>query len=135
MIIYDKPVYLCGHCKKMYKVGAACEKHEKVCPKNPDHESICMRCKFAGKKDLSIVKKKKNGQTTIATFESFYCTLKEVYLKPLYKTRNFTYAKPEYIPESMKKECVFYEKSSDRNIPVYDPERNEFIYKKNKKES
>lgn len=41
---YDKPVYVCDHCRKLYKRKSAATYHEKWCTRNPDNWAACFTC-------------------------------------------------------------------------------------------
>lgn len=46
MISEVKTIHRCEHCRKLYLVKSAAEKHEKYCWKNPANHYACFECKF-----------------------------------------------------------------------------------------
>jgi hypothetical protein len=46
MTIQEKTIYRCGHCRKLYLVKGACERHEQRCWRNPVNQYACFDCKF-----------------------------------------------------------------------------------------
>lgn len=45
----EATIYKCDHCRKIYQVKHACERHEKVCWKNPANHYACFDCVFLDK--------------------------------------------------------------------------------------
>lgn len=44
IVIENKTLYKCEHCRKKYEVKSACEKHERICSKNPAYLKPCHSC-------------------------------------------------------------------------------------------
>ncbi len=56
MIIETREIYKCEHCRKMYQVKSACEKHESGCKKNPANYRPCLDyCLHVSKKPFTYV--------------------------------------------------------------------------------
>lgn len=54
MITETREVYKCEHCRKMYQIKSACERHEPKCRKNPDNYQKCLDgCIHLVKKEIS----------------------------------------------------------------------------------
>jgi len=52
MITETKTIYKCGHCRKLYQVKGAAEKHELKCKRNPEYARACFGCDFLTKKTV-----------------------------------------------------------------------------------
>jgi hypothetical protein len=58
MITETKTIYKCEHCRKLYQVKAAAERHENKCKRRPDYQRACFGCAFITKKDVEFENKR-----------------------------------------------------------------------------
>jgi len=79
MIINNKLTYKCEHCRKLYQIQSACEKHEKACSKNPENDRACFGCVHLSKKEY-----KEFGEeyTADRTYNFLYCDKLQHFLYP-----------------------------------------------------
>ena len=78
-----KEIYKCDFCNKLYQVKSACEKHEKVCTKNPINDRICHHCWHLDKKTTQIDNSQSDyqtGETVLVDRDFFYCNYKHIFL-------------------------------------------------------
>jgi hypothetical protein len=63
-------IYRCGHCRKMYQMKYACERHERRCWKNPANQYACFDCVFLNKDRETI----DGGMSSGLSVRTFRCT-------------------------------------------------------------
>lgn len=81
MITETKTIYKCEHCRKLYQVKAAAERHEAKCKRNPDYQRACFGCAFITKKP--VVWEQDNGYTQWEKqLNVCFCTKKNVIVRP-----------------------------------------------------
>jgi hypothetical protein len=81
MIIETKEVYKCEHCRKMYQIKSACEKHELICNKNTSNHRACMSCPHLIKKTVDVHFDNPMREETIRT-DVLFCPKINSYLYP-----------------------------------------------------
>ena len=81
MILYEKTTFKCEHCRKLYQIKSACERHEKACSKNPNNERACFGCKFCQKVGVEVTMDKVYGEFT-RNVSLLMCKKKDHYLVP-----------------------------------------------------
>jgi hypothetical protein len=69
MITEQKTIHRCGHCRKLYLVKGACERHEKRCWKNPNNQYACFDCQFLVKDRETI----DGGMSHGISVRTFHC--------------------------------------------------------------
>lgn len=70
MIVQQKTIYRCDHCKKLYLVKHACERHENICWQNPKNHYACFDCLFLEKGRHTI----DSGADYGISVRTFVCT-------------------------------------------------------------
>lgn len=108
--------YQCGYCRKEYKVGAACQKHEVRCGKNPENHVACSSCVFLKETEKEIEIDNPYGYATVRKFKSFHCEKKNIGLFPP-KVEHMGY-NTSY-PESFEDEERMPLKCNDFSYDVY----------------
>lgn len=115
MITETREIYKCDHCKKVYQIKSACEKHELRCKKNPDNLKICHGCNFLEKKEVHVNSMYLYGTDHFEKKQMFYCKKVNTYLFPLsIEVTNSQHLQEDIddgeIPnEPMKKECDHFD--------------------------
>ena len=85
MIIHNKPTYKCEHCRKLYQIKRACEKHERSCFKNPDNKRACFDCALCVKVEVDLWFDGHNGYNYFEDTRKvpvLYCSAKDEFLIP-----------------------------------------------------
>jgi len=54
MITETKEVYKCEHCRRLYQIKSACERHELRCNKNPETHRACYGCNHLQEERVDI---------------------------------------------------------------------------------
>lgn len=114
MIINTKETYKCEHCRKLYQVKSACEKHESTCQHNPDNNRACYGCGFLEKKTTEVVYDHYDGSQSERKVELFHCSKKEIFLytpKNEYKSNFFDLG--DELNEPMPRECEYRSTDSE----------------------
>ena len=78
----NKPYYKCDHCRKVYQIKSACEKHEPGCKKNPANYQPCFDCDHICKKKVEITHFDHDGYDYQTQKEILFCNSKEVFIHP-----------------------------------------------------
>lgn len=110
MITITKPTYKCEHCRKMYQVKGACEKHEKACSKNPINDRPCFDCDHCEKVTVSHIFDtfQGEGKEFVSVLK---CKEKNIFLVPPKAEHRGNYYEGESLGdgelpnESMPKQC------------------------------
>ncbi len=97
-------VFNCDHCNKLYQVRNACERHEKLCNKNPINFRACHFCEHLDKKETTIYHDTGYGEMT-SKVSLLYCKAKDIFLYPpkVEAKGEWFETDPENVP--MPKEC------------------------------
>ena len=79
MKIEIKEMYKCEYCNKLYQLKHFCEKHEKICKKNPENDRPCFSCVHLSKKDVVFYEYCGDIEHKV-NLSCLYCEKKEVFL-------------------------------------------------------
>lgn len=119
MIVNTKPTYKCEHCRKLYQIQSACERHEIRCSKNPDNFKACYDCQFLEKIEVEVNTQDYNGNDNFSQRSIMHCSKLQKYLIPL----KLEYSDSTYLQEDiedgekenvkMPKECEHQEAFPD----------------------
>jgi hypothetical protein len=83
MITETKEVYKCGHCRKLYQIKNACERHEKMCTRNPDNHRACHDCTVLKKvKETIYDGYDVNGDEGEIEVGVLYCSKLDTFIHP-----------------------------------------------------
>lgn len=83
MITETREVYKCEHCRKLYQIKSACERHEPKCPKNPDNFKICHGCEFLEKIEVEVNFQDHNGSDHFVKKKLLHCNKLNKFVYPL----------------------------------------------------
>lgn len=86
MITETRKIYKCDHCRKLYQIKSACEKHEKFCVKNPENYKACYDCKFYTTVETEIHQETIYGEHRM-NYRVGKCTKLNKFLYPLVTER------------------------------------------------
>ena len=79
MKIEIKEIYKCEYCNKLYQLKHFCEKHEKICKKNPENDRPCFSCVHLSKKDVVVYEYCGDIEHKV-NLSCLHCDKKEVFL-------------------------------------------------------
>lgn len=82
MITYTKPTYKCEHCRKLYQIKGACERHEKACFRNPDNKRPCNDCNHCEMIKVDLTVFDHNGYDSQVSIKTLHCDKIKSYLIP-----------------------------------------------------
>ena len=108
-IIENTTLYVCEHCKKIYRSKRHCEKHEVWCSRNPANRRACNTCVYAQQVTKEIEIADEYGTHKELTM-ALYCNKQDMYLMPLKVERKgnaFHFKDKKNVP--MPKECQYYQ--------------------------
>ena len=110
MITHNKPTYKCEHCRKLYQIKEACEKHEPACSKNPDNFRPCFDCNHCDKVTVTHLFDTFQGEGK-ENVRVLKCKEKNIFLVPPKAEHRGNYYEGEALGdgelpnESMPKKC------------------------------
>jgi len=113
MIIETKEVYKCEHCRKLYQIKTACEKHEFKCLKNPDNFRICHGCDHLEVQERAYYYDTFHGEDS-RNVKVFYCSKVDTLLYPIRIELgdNGAFDFGDILNKPMKKECKHFEEKN-----------------------
>ena len=118
MKIETKEIYKCEHCRKLYQVKKACEKHEAGCKKRPDYLRPCHSCKVLAKRDEVVYYDTWSGEGE-RTVSVLFCGKRDCFIHPpSVASKGIAFDMGYKLNVEMPKQCEFYEKNGSRLLPT-----------------
>lgn len=74
--------YQCDFCKKEYKKGFQCVKHENKCYHNPLNQPKCSDCDFLEKVKKDVAFENESGDMDFFESNAFFCKKKQIGIYP-----------------------------------------------------